>query len=43
MRVRVLNFGITVWRVALVVFEAVEILVAFPAGIAAVWLVLFHS
>ena len=26
-----------------VVFEAVEVLVAFPAGIAAVWLVLFHA
>lgn len=25
------------------VFEAVEILVAFPAGIAAVWLVLLHA
>ena len=25
------------------IFEAVEVLVAFPAGIAAVWLVLFHA
>lgn len=43
MRVGILNFRIAVWRVVLVVFEPVEILVAFPAGIAAVWLVLFHA
>ena len=43
MRVGILNFRITVWRMIFVVFEAVEILVAFPAGIAAVWLVLFHA
>ena len=27
----------------LVVFEPVEVLVAFPAGVAAVWLVFFHA
>lgn len=43
MRVRVLNLGITVWGVVLVVFEPVEVLVAFPTGIAAVWFVLFHA
>lgn len=43
MRVRILDLGITVWRVILVVFETVEVLVAFPTGIAAIWLVFFHT
>ena len=43
MRVRVLDFGITIWRVVLVVFETVEVLVSFSAGIAAIWLVFFHT
>ena len=42
-RVRRLNLGITVWRVVLVVFETVEVLVAFPTGIAAIWLMFFHA
>ena len=42
-RVGVLNLRVTVWRVVLVVLEAIEVLVAFPAGVAAVWFVLFHA
>lgn len=42
-RVGILNLRITVGRVVLVVFEAVEVLVAFPARVAAVWFMLFHA
>ena len=43
MRVGALNLRVTGWVVVFVVFEAVKVLVAFPAGIAAVWLVFFHA
>ena len=43
MRVGALNLRVAGWVVVFVVFKAVEVLVAFPAGIAAVWLVLFHA
>ena len=42
-RVGVLNLRVAGWVVIFVVLEAVEVLVAFPAGIAAVWLVFFHA
>ena len=38
-----LNLRVTGWVVVFVIFEAVEVLVAFPASIAAVWLVFFHA
>ena len=43
MGVGALNLRVTGWVVVFVVFEAVEVLVAFPAGITAVWLVFFHA
>ena len=43
MRVGALDLRVTGWGVVLVVFEPVEVLVAFPAGVAAVWLVFFHA
>ena len=42
-RVRGLNLRVTVGRVGFVVFEAVEVLVAFAARIATVGFVLFHA
>lgn len=42
-RVRVLYLRVAVWRVVLMVFEAVEVLVAFPARVATVRLVLLHA
>ena len=38
-----LDFGVAAWGVGFVVFEAVEVLVAFAAVVAAVGFVFFHA
>ena len=43
MGVGALNLRVAGWVVVLVVLKAVEVLVAFPAGVTAVRLVFFHA